>query len=129
MLCSSWYEPNIVDGWLAQRSATGYQPGIASGAIFVAELQSLVVGFGEAIPGEILAVFVDPAYAGKGIGSALLKRAIAVACAGYAGPLRLASTLNAVGFYERFGFSQVGPSVLRRNKIDVPVVIMRRNEA
>ena len=72
MLCAPHYTPEIVEAWLANRSAQGYLRGIGAGATIVAELASNVVGFGEGVPGEIVAVFVDPVFAKRGIGSALL---------------------------------------------------------
>jgi GNAT superfamily N-acetyltransferase len=125
VLCAPHYAPEIVEAWLANRSAQGYLRGIGAGATIVAELASNVVGFGEGVPGEIVAVFVDPDFASRGIGSALLKHTLRLAHE-HRGPVRLESTLNAVGFYERFGFSQVERSVVRRNQIEIPIVIMQR---
>jgi GNAT superfamily N-acetyltransferase len=127
-LCAPHYAPAVVEGWLANRSPKGYLRGIESGATFVAEMKSQVVGFGEAIPGEVVAVFVDPAFGGRGIGSSLLRHALFFARAEHRGPVRVESTLNAVGFYERFGFAETGRSVVRRNQVEVPIVIMERND-
>ena len=97
-----------------------------NGATFLAEAGNAIVGFCETIPGEILAVFVDPAYKRKGLGAALLKKAWEQA-AGSVGVVCLESTLNATLFYEQFGFHEVGRSTARRNDVDVPVVIMERH--
>lgn len=125
-LCANYYAPEIVEGWLANRSAQGYLLGIRSGAVVVAELRSRVVGFGEGVPGEVVAVFVDPEFVNRGIGSVLLEHALRLAQE-HRGPVRLESTLNAVEFYERFGFSQIERSVVRRNQVEVPVVVMQRH--
>jgi hypothetical protein len=42
--------------------------------------------------------------------------------------VRVESTLNAVGFHKRFGFAETGRSVVRRNQIEVPIVIMERDD-
>lgn len=126
VLCATHYSPEIIEGWLANRSAQGYLRGIGSGAIIVAEAASNVIGFGEGIPGEVLAVFVNPDFANRGIGSALLEHTLRLAQK-HQGPVRLESTLNAVGFYERFGFSQVERSVTRRNQVEIPIVVMRQH--
>lgn len=125
-LCAPHYAPEVIEGWLANRSAQGYLRGIGAGATIVAELASNVVGFGEGVPGEVVAVFVDPDYASRGIGSALLEHTLRLAHE-HRGAVRLESTLNAVGFYERFGFSQVERSVVRRNRVEIPIVVMQRH--
>lgn len=108
------------------RSAQGHLRGIGAGATIVAELASNVVGFGEGVPGEVVAVFVGPDFACRGIGSALLKHTLRLAHE-HRGPVRLESTLNAVGFYERFRFAQVERSVARRNQVEIPIVVMQRH--
>jgi putative acetyltransferase len=126
-LCAPHYAPEIVEGWLANRSAHGYLRGINSGTVVVAELDSRVVGFGEGVPGKVVAVFVDPVFVNRGIGSALLEHTLRLAREEHRGPVRLKYTLNAVGFYERFGFYQVERSVVRRNHVEVPVVVMEHD--
>ncbi|OQA33303.1 MAG: putative N-acetyltransferase YafP [Betaproteobacteria bacterium ADurb.Bin341] len=101
--------------------------GISTGAIFVAELGELVIGFSEGVPGEVVAVFVDPNFANRGIGGLLLGHALRLA-RGSEQPVRLEATLNAVPFYERFGFTQGERSVVRRNEIEVPIVVMHRRK-
>jgi GNAT superfamily N-acetyltransferase len=126
VLCASSYKPGIIGGWLKGRTPAGYLRGIAAGAIFVAEVESKRVGFCEAVPGEVVVVFVDPQSSRKGVGSALLSRALDVS-AGTPRPVRLESTLNAVSFCECFSFRQITRSSVRRNEVDVPVVIMERH--
>lgn len=43
---------------------------------------------------------------------------------GHDGPIRLEATLNARDFYAHAGFHEIMHSTVRRNGIDVPVVIM-----
>ena len=94
--------------------------------MFVAETDATVVGFGQSKPGEVLAVFVEPDSARRGIGSLLLAKALSDAGAGK-GAVRVESTINAVGFYEGHGFRVLGHGTQRRNDVDVPVVIMERH--
>ena len=126
VLCAPHYSPQIIGGWLRGRVPEGYLPGIRSGSMFVAEVHAKVVGFGQSKPGEVLAVFVEPRFAGHGIGSELLVRALRDAGADK-GAVRVESTVNAVGFYERHGFRVVDQGTQRRNDVDVPVVIMERH--
>ena len=91
----------------------------------VAESDARIIGFCEAAPGEVVGVFVLPECAGGGVGAALLSHAFALA----GGPrtrVSLEATLNAVGFDGRFGFRAVRRSVVRRNDVDIPVVVMER---
>jgi GNAT superfamily N-acetyltransferase len=74
----------------------------------------------------VVAVFVDPQWARRGVGTALLSRAVDFA-ARTSRSVRLESTLNAVSFYESFGFRQITRSSVRRNDVEVPVVIMERH--
>ena len=123
--CASHYAPAIIEGWLRGRVPEGYLPGIRSGSMFVAEADTKVVGFGQSRPGEVLAVFVDPSAARRGIGSLLLVKALSDAGA-ERGAVRVESTINAVGFYESHGFRVLDQGTQRRNEVDVPVVIMER---
>lgn len=59
---------------------------------------------------ELEALFVDPASAGKGIGSTLLTGVVKVACALGIRAVTIQSDPGAVPFYERFGAQKVGES-------------------
>jgi GNAT superfamily N-acetyltransferase len=123
-LCSEHYSSEIIDGWLQNRSAIGYLTPIERDAIFVAERDSTIVGFGEAAPGVVVAVYVAPSAVHQGIGSAILRHAIEMARRAHDGPLRVESTLNASPFYERHGFREVKRSTIKRNLVEVPMVVM-----
>lgn len=125
-LCAPFYESRVIEGWLRGRIPDGYLRGIERGMIFVADGNGEVIGWGEAHPGEVDAIFVDPRYARRGIGSLLLKRALETATKG-GGTIKVESTLNAVPFYQRFGFHMVGHGTQRRNDVDVPVATMEKH--
>ncbi len=78
-LCSGHYTQEILEGWLLNRTPSGYLGPISRGSIFVAELGDEIVGFGEAARGVVVAVYVDPGAAGRGIGRRILQHALAVA--------------------------------------------------
>jgi len=126
-LCADYYPAEILDGWLLNRSADGYLPPIERGAIFVAERDSTVLGFGEAAPGVVVAVYVHPSVAHQGIGSALLRYALERARQSHSGPITVESTLNASAFYARRGFREVKRSTVKRNRVEVPIVVMEHN--
>jgi GNAT superfamily N-acetyltransferase len=123
-LCSGHYSADVIEAWLLNRSPSGYLRPIERGVLFVAERNGRVVGFGEVAPGTVIAVYVHPTEVLQGIGSAILRHAVAVARKGHDGPVRLEATLNARDFYERAGFREVKRSMVKRNHVDVPVVVM-----
>lgn len=127
-ICGAHYTAEVIDGWLSVLHPPAYLPPIERGDMFVVEANGSIVGFGEAVPGAIVAVYVDPAAVMRGVGSAILRHALDIARRGHRGPVRLQSTLNAARFYERFGFREVDRSTVRRASIAVPVVLMERDD-
>jgi GNAT superfamily N-acetyltransferase len=126
-LCRAHYPPDVIDGWMmATRGPENYAPPIERGEIFVVEHGSRIVGFGEAVRGVVIAVYVDPGSVRQGVGSIIIRHALEVAGRGHDGAIRLESTLNAARFYERFGFREVERSTVRRAHVAVPIVIMER---
>jgi ribosomal protein S18 acetylase RimI-like enzyme len=123
-LCANHYSDEIIEGWLKNRSPEGYLPPIERGDLFVILSGDRLVGFGEAVVGKVIAVFVSPEYAGQGFGAALLREAMARASQGRNSLVRLESTLNARKFYEQHGFKVVSKSGVIRNGIEIPVLLM-----
>jgi putative acetyltransferase len=123
-LCSSHYSAEVIDAWLLNRSPSGYLSPIERGVLFVAERTGRIVGFGEASAGMVIAVYVDPPDVHQGVGTAILRHAVGLARRKHDGPVRLEATLNACDFYEPAGFREVKRSTVKRNRVDVPVVVM-----
>lgn len=123
-LCAPFYEADVIDGWLEGRTPAIYVPLLERGALFVAEGGSEILGFGEAMPGWVLAVYVDPRLAARGIGSAILGHAIEIARRGHDGPIRLEASLNACSFYERHGFRETHRKTVPRNHVEIAVAAM-----
>ena len=124
-LWPSHYSERQIEGWIAGRTPEGCLPGISKGEMFVAVEASRVVGFGHAVPGVIKAIYVAPEAVGRGVGAALLERAIDVASVDGEQVVRLQSTLNAEGFYRRFGFEVVRERSVEKGEISLPVVVMQ----
>jgi putative acetyltransferase len=124
-LWPSHYSIAQIEGWMSGRTPDGYLPAIGRGEMFVAEDDSGLLGFGHAAPGAIKAVYVEPERAGTGVGAAILHHAIARASAGSPTEITLTSTLNAEGFYARFGFEPVERKSIAKGDISLPVVLMR----
>lgn len=119
-LCSAVYSPEIIDGWLQNRTPRGYLAGINRDEMYVAEIEGRMVGFGHAIPGQIEAIFVDPAYVRRGIGLQLLKYGIDLASAEAVNNIKIESTLNARPLYEKCGFKVVREILVKRNNVEIP---------
>ena len=83
--CAKHYPNEIIEGWLQGRTPSGYLPPIERAAIFVAELNHKIIGFGEATAGAIVAVYVAPSAIGQGVGRLILDRALALARGNHAG--------------------------------------------
>jgi putative acetyltransferase len=128
-LCSSHYALDIIEGWLLNRTPGGYLEPIRRGAIFVAESNGEIVGLGEAAPGIVVAPYVDRSVTGRGIGRRILQYALALARSVDCGPVFVEATLNASAFYRQNGFREVKRATVKRNHVDVPVVVMRHDAA
>jgi GNAT superfamily N-acetyltransferase len=128
-LCAICYPAEIIDGWLLNRTPSNCLPSIERRAIFVAEVKQEIVGFGEASPGSVVAVYVDPAAIGKGVGRIILTHALELAHRGRSGPIRVESTLNASSFYQHHGLVEVQRSSVKRNHVGVPIVVMEQRVA
>ena len=85
---------------------------IASGQVWVAELDDRVAGFAAVVDGELDGLFVEPELWRRGIGAALVETATREARRkGLA--LSVIANHAALGFYERCGFSVEGEAQTR----------------
>ena len=121
--CKDFYTEKQIEAWLEGRSPEGYHAGINKGDMYVVEDNGEIVGFGHAVPGEILAIFVDPSVHKKGIGTLLLEYGLTVALKDHQ-KVKVMSTVNAEGFYKKHGFVKIKDDVDVRRGVEVPVVIM-----
>ncbi len=124
MLCKNHYSLAQITGWLKNRTPQGYLPGIERGEMFVVRDGERIVGFGHAMPGEVVAVYVDPEHTKQGVGRSILTEGLTRARSGYQGAIRLDATLNAREFYKKAGFVEVEQKTVRRNNISLPVIVM-----
>jgi GNAT superfamily N-acetyltransferase len=85
---------------------------IASGQVWVAEMDGKVAGFAAVVDGELDGLFVEPELWRRGIGAALVETATHEARRkGLA--LKVVANHAARGFYERCGFSHEGEAQTR----------------
>jgi GNAT superfamily N-acetyltransferase len=115
VLCRERYGPREIAAWIAFRPPEAYRSALASRALFVAERQMQIVGFGQFDParGEVEACYVSPDAVGCGVGSDLLAHMEERARATGHRTVRLNATLNAETFYERQGYRRLGPATHR----------------
>lgn len=93
---------------MGDRTPEFYEKLIENGRMTVCLRGGAVVAFVDSEPGEVTRLFVLPEVAGFGLGRRLLEIGVAEARAGHTGAIRLEATLNAEGFYKKFGFRTVG---------------------
>ncbi len=121
-VCKDFYTAEQIKAWLEGRSPEGYE-GIKKGEMYVAEDDGKIVGFGHAIPGEVVAVFVDPAFHKKGIGKLLLDYGLKIASKGKK-KVKVESAINAESFYKKHGFVKVRNDVCIRGGVEIPIIVM-----
>lgn len=73
---------------------------------------------------EVTRLFILPEAAGVGLGRRLLEIGIAQARLGYSGSIKLEATINAEGFYRKYGFRSAGRGYFSRGLGGGPVEIV-----
>lgn len=104
------YPKEVVDTWMTGRTGADYLEDCSNHEIWIAEHDEIPIEFAHAVPGELKRLFVYVRYAGKGVGAALMERALLDAQQNESGAIKIDATLNAVPFYEKWGFKQIGKS-------------------
>lgn len=107
-LAGGRYSDEQLRGWMGQRTHEDYERSIAKGSMVVACQGETVVGFVDAEPGEVTRLFVLQQASGQQLGSRLLEAGLAKARAPGVEVIKVESTLNAEGFYQRHGFVAKG---------------------
>jgi len=104
-IARSHYTADEIDSW-----ANGIHPDRYSldEDFFVAEVDGVIVAFGQRKGEEIRAVYVHPDHTGRGLGRRLMDQLERNARAEGAERLFLNSSLNGEAFYETCGFRRVG---------------------
>jgi putative acetyltransferase len=113
--------PSDVD-WYSERLAAEFFPMVE---LVIAELGSRIVGFSGTTDGRLEMLFVDPTTHGRGVGTALLDRALQAQ-----GTIDVdvnEQNPDAVAFYKRRGFEQTGRSPLDSDGRPFPLLHLRRN--
>ena len=110
------YTAQEIESWVNKHTGHGYAAPIATKRLFVAEENGRLVGFGQlcGAMGVVERIYVLPCVSGGGVGQALMREAERRAIAAGCRKLYLNSSLNAVAFYQRCGFT--------RAEIDDPAI-------
>ncbi|MGE0171360.1 MAG: GNAT family N-acetyltransferase [Oligoflexales bacterium] len=128
-LAASHYTSDQIFGWSANRIPERYP--VDTEYMIVALINDVVVGFGELHlkTHEVRAVYVDPGYARKGVGHALLINLEKAARRFEIRGLHLGASLNAVEFYKAHGYYIVrNDCKLTTNGVELPYVSMAKTD-
>ena len=124
--CGSHNSREQLDGWFEGRSSADYTKAIEVGGVWIAHLGGVAVGFVEFFTRTISMLYVRSACAGGGVGGRLLRFAVEH-MRETTDRIELEALLDAVGFYERHGFTRTGDSRLQRPcGLVLPTVRMER---
>ena len=126
-ICISHYKLEILKQWVGSRSEASFSRSFYRRQLYVAEEEGHLCGFMDVAPGEILAIYTLPEKERRGIGRELLFKGIEEASKGKR-EVVLNASLNAVTFYEKFGFVKEKEMSLTRNGIALPLIKMRLNK-
>ncbi|SER31488.1 Predicted N-acetyltransferase YhbS [Pseudomonas sp. NFACC02] len=108
-LCASHYSPEQIEVWSESPPPESYLRLFATHCALVAEENGQPLGYGilDRQTGELIALFVEPAQAGRGVGKRLMEGLEAMAAEEHFPRLYLYSSLNAADFYRAMGFVAV----------------------
>jgi len=124
------YSQEVVDTWTSGRVAKYYRPDCAEQQIWIAELKNRPIGFAHGVPGEIVRLFVASNHVGIGVGAGLMHRALRDALPKGIRNVKIDATLNAVPFYEKWGFIIVGTGLVSgRDAALPPISIVKLEKA
>lgn len=118
------YSADQLANWMGERTFAYYEEEIKKNRTVAAEENGEIIGFVASDPGEITRLFLLPNAAGRGLGKQLLQIGIENATKGYSGAIKIESTLNARGFYERNGFKAVKNSYFSHGVGGEPIEIV-----
>ncbi len=126
---SGTYEPEVVEVWANAFNPENFPANIERMELFVAELEGGRIAAFLAFDlntTEIDSVYVAPWGGGLGLGSFLLGFAEERGRLAGLETMWLDASLNAVGFYEKYGWIEVKRHARVRKGVEIPVVRMEK---
>lgn len=105
-LCAGHYSPEQIEAWSESPPPQSYLRLLATHCALIAEEDGQRLGYGilDRQTGEVIALFVEPVQAGKGIGRRLMEGLEGIAAEEHFTRLHLYASLNAADFYRAMGF-------------------------
>jgi GNAT superfamily N-acetyltransferase len=128
-LCESHYG-ELAEAWANSPPPDDFQDVIRAHDFLVAEREGAIVGFGflNRQTATLEAIFVAPAFARRGVGTALLCGLEEIARQAGLSGLTLSASLNAVDFYARAGYQANEQTTWRHPAgFDLPCVAMAKD--
>lgn len=128
--CSSHYPADVIESWAAAAMPSTFGALLENEYFFVAKQGGRIVGYAglKSAEQEIDAVFVSPDMNGKGLGTLLLERTEMQARVLQFRTVKLHASLNAVNFYHRAGYREVGRGWhSTRSGLEIACVHMEKN--
>lgn len=119
------YSQEVVDSWMHGRTIEDYRSDCEKGLIWIAELEEQAIGFSHGEAGEVKRLFVSADFVGYGVGAALMKLALEDARSNGTKEVIIEATLNAVPFYKKWGFIEIGDGVFPGRENLPPIKIVR----
>lgn len=123
------YSPKVLDVWVDAFNAGNFPKNIKRMDFFVAELSDgRIAGFMavDLETREVDSIYVAPWGTGLGLGSYLLGYAEELARQAGVEELWLDASLNAVSFYARYGWEEIGRHARVRKGVEIPVMRMEK---
>jgi len=121
LICSSSYPPEIIKIWNEGRKAERLKTVIENEQVYIYIQDRIMKGYVHFNMNTIAGLYVNADTINKGIGRKLFEFAVKHI---HDRPVKLQSTLNAIGFYKKMGCLPLGYSIIRRNDRDIYVLDM-----
>ncbi|TKB44005.1 GNAT family N-acetyltransferase [Thalassotalea mangrovi] len=112
-LCQSVYTSEQLKSWAGRPWPERFMRNSSEGHqqyVMTRERRVICFGIIDVMAKNIVALFVHPKYSGQNIGHEMMKFLLQQAAERQIDSLTLDSSLNAVNFYRRHGFSEIGRS-------------------
>lgn len=111
--CSQCYDAATIKEWAGQPWPDRFKLGKEKGDeqyVFIKDDRIICFGCINLASEKLVSLFVDPEFSGQKVGEMMLEYLIARAATAGVKVLKLDSSTNAVNFYKRHGFLEVGYS-------------------
>ncbi len=126
----SIYDPSELESWAAGLSAPRYSDAMRDGEAFeiATDTAGNVIAFCSFERDRVKGLYVDPAWANRGVGSLLLQRAEASIRLAGQDAIQVCASLSGQPFYERHGYVVIRTEPMKtRGGLSIETVQMSKN--